>query len=931
MISKLNPGFVCISETHITENILDQELYTRGYEIVSALSHSKSTGGASILIRNDIEFEEICNIVEKKKWWLIGIKIKTEKGIFKIFSLYRSPSGNNTAEFLTFFENWLPTQIDGKAKILITGDFNINLFDKDLKQAKEIKNIFYFNGMHQLVDFSTRLNGSKGTLIDFVVTNTFSDTVSKLSKYKVADHETIKIKCQFFNPRDKTPRITATTDWKNFDYDELNSFINDNINFDENMGVNFKAQKLSDIDIKIESLLKHKVTLDSGPKRKPYYDSTLTKLKRARDEAYKDFERCRSCECQETIDKYFNIYKQKRNNYVSILRTKKIQFYDKKFDPKNKDSKQMWNDLKDFLKPPKNKNALRNIVLEDNTKASENDINKFFVDSIVTLNKSIPPTDVNDLALLHEIPQREESFEFSPIDESVLVNIVNELKSKSVPDNINLKVLLNCFESIKPLLLDTINSAITTNCFPTCWKTSEVSPIPKIKNTKNVQNLRPINILPLFEKILEIVLSMQITKYVEDKKILCEMQSGFRKSHSCETALQAVLSKWRENLDDGLVTVAVFLDFKRAFETIDRSKLIEKLSNYGFGEASLQLLNSFLSGRKQYVRVNNKKSDTIDVNIGVPQGSVLGPLLFILYINDLPLHLKNVLINIFADDTLLSASAKTYREAAALLNRALYVVSIWLKANKVKLNVSKTKCLIIAKSSYQLNNQKTEMEALPIHIEGEIIECVESIKYLGVIIDNLLKFDEHAEYVMKKVAIKISYLARISRLLSKNIKLLIYNCIVAPHFDYCASVMFRANDVDLAKLQVLQHRGMRSILNARMTTKIEDLFNRLGWLNIEQKIALSVLVLVKKIKNKEVPNYLCSEVQYSSDVHNYKTRRSTDFYIPAINSSFGQKSLFRSGLRLYNKLLEDIKCIENTKLFKKACILNKSLLSVREN
>jgi hypothetical protein len=927
MITKLNPGFVCISETHITVNMLDQELHTKGYQIISAFSHSRATGGASILIRDDIEFEEICNIVEKEKWWLCGIKFKTEKGAFKIFSLYRSPT-SKTSEFITFFENWLPTQLEGGGKVIITGDFNINLHEDKNNYSKEIKQIFFLNGIQQLVDFSTRVTKSTDTLIDFVLTNDFLNaSASRMGKYKVADHETIKVKCQFFNPRDKTPRIRSTTDWKNFDHETLNKYISENITFNENMDVNSKAKSLTDIDIKIQSMLKHKVSIQKGPKLE-YFDSTLDKLKKERDEAYKQFYLSKSSQLPETIDKYDKIYKQIRNKYVSVLRTKRRHFHDKKFDPTNKNSKEMWNSLKPFIKPPVNTHAIKNIVLPDKTKASENDINEFFVESIVTLNTSIPMPDKNDLVLLQEIPQRDVSFEFSPIDETVLLKIVNDLKSKSVPDNMNLNVLLNSIESIKPLLLDTINSAITSGCFPKCWKISEVLPIPKIKNTTNVENHRPINILPLLEKILEIVLSTQITKYIEDKKILCEMQSGFRKSHSCESALQAVLSNWRKQADDGMVTVAVFLDFKRAFETIDRSKLIEKLGKYGFGEGSLQLLNSFLSGRKQYVRVNNKKSDQIDVNIGVPQGSVLGPLLFILYINDLPLHLKNVLINIFADDTLLSASAKTYREAAALLNIALFVVSIWLKANKVKLNVSKTKCLVIAKSTTQLNTLKEEAKNFPIQIEGETIECVDSIKYLGVIIDNLLKFDDHIDYIIKKVATKISYLGRLSRLLSKNTKTLIYNCMVAPHFEYCASVMWGANNVSIAKLQILQHRGMRTILNMRMKTPIVNLFCRLEWLDIKQKIALSIIVLVKKIKNKEVPSYLCEDVQYSNNVHSYKTRKSTDFYIPAINSSFGQKSLFQSGLRLYNTLPNDIKCIENTNMFKKACMKKLNLLTL---
>jgi hypothetical protein len=159
-----------------------------------------------------------------------------------------------------------------------------------------------------------------------------------------------------------------------------------------------------------------------------------------------------------------------------------------------------------------------------------------------------------------------------------------------------------------------------------------------------------------------------------------------------------------------------------------------------------------------------------------------------------------------------------------------------------------------------------------------------------------------------------------SRYLSKNTKKLIYNCIVAPHFDYCASILWGAKGAKLAQLQILQNRGMRAILNCRLEKPIDEMLRQLDWLNVKQRLALSIVVLIKKMINREVPDYLCDDVQYSRNIHNYKTRKSNNFYLPTINSSFGQKSLFQSGLRLYNSLPENIKCIEKTNLFKKACI-----------
>jgi hypothetical protein len=666
-------------------------------------------------------------------------------------------------------------------------------------------------------------------------------------------------------------------------------------------------------------LLTHRVSIFRGPKDEPYHDETLKKLKRERDLAYENFHSVKSSTCQVTKDQLWNAYKQKRNNYVSKLRACRKKYFATKIDALRGDSKGMWKTLQHFVKSLAKQKMSNNIEFTDKTESMENNFNNFFVQSIETLSETIIPPTNDELALLSEIPSRDQSFKFHTIDETILLKIIKNLKFKAVPDNINLHIILNTLEEILPLLLDVVNTVIVENSFPDCWKIAMVVPIPKVKNSKDPNNYRPINILPLFEKILEIVMSMQITKHIEENQILCTMQSGFRKSHSCESTIQSVISKWRQYADEGLVTVAAFLDFKRAFETIDRERLLDKLAKYGFKEESIKLIRSFLTDRKQYVHVNDKKSSSIDINIGVPQGSVLGPLLFILYINDLPLHLREILISIFADDTLLAATADTFEKAANKLNQNLKIVTIWLKANKVKLNVSKTKCLVITMTPQKLNQLSTDMREYPITIEGTNIEYVSSIKYLGVKIDNYLKFDEHIDYVIEKASTKISYLGRLSRILSKKSKILIYNCIVAPHFEYCASVLWGAGDVYLSKLQILQNRGMRSILNSKYDKPINEMLTELGWLNVKQKLALSIVVLIKKIINKEVPNYLCDEVQYSCNIHEHKTRRSTDFFIPAVNSSFAQKSLFQSGLKLYNSLPSNIKNVPKTEQFKKAC------------
>jgi Reverse transcriptase (RNA-dependent DNA polymerase) len=924
---KLVPSILCLSETHITDQILDVELQIAGYNLCSTLSHSARTGGASILIRDDIEFEKICEINNSPEWWICGIKFKTENGIFKIFSIYRSPS-YNIKVFIEFLQNWLPTIVDNTSKTILVGDFNINLLDKKDKNVKQSNEIFILNGLKQFVDFSTRVTSSTETLIDFVLSNHYTISASRSKRHKIADHETIKIKCKFFNDRNRLPRVTEKADWKNFDYDSFNHTMK-NIVFTSDMNTNDKTNLLAKtVETCINTLLKHKVIFQKGIVDEPFHTPELKKLRIERDNAHEMMYRSNSIQEKR---KYDELHRSLRNKYVNILQETKRKFYGQRIDAMKRNPKVMWKTIQTLVKAALENKCIFNVEFDvlDKQATDQDSFNYYYINSIESISESIPDPTAMEESLLNDIvPRESESFKFIPITLPVLVNIIKNLQSKAVPDNVNLNLVLRSLDSIQDKLLNIINSAIVEGTYPSCWKISKIVPIPKVKNPKQPQEYRPINILPLFEKIFEIVLHVQLSEYVEKNNILCNVQSGFRKSHSCETSVQSVLSKWRQNADSGNITIAAFLDFKRAFETIDRQKLIAKLRKYGLGEDSLSLVDSFLHERKQYVCVNNLKSSDLNINIGVPQGSVLGPLLFILYINDLPLQLQAVLINIFADDTLISASAKTYKEAAKNLNQNLNLVSIWLRVNKVKLNIDKTKCLVVTMSKNKLNKLSTEMKVNPIVIDDEHIEFVETFKYLGVIIDNHLRFEDHVTYVIRKVATKINYLGRMSRLLSKNTKKLIYNCIIAPHFDYCASIMWNASNENVKKLQMLQNKGMRTILNCKYDTPIQEMLSGLEWLNVRQKLALDVLVLIKKILNKEVPNYLCEEVQFANNIHNHSTRAATDFYIPAINSVFGKKSLFQDGLRLYNSLPIAIKNIVKTKSFKKECKIHMQTIFV---
>jgi hypothetical protein len=945
-----------LSETHITEEISEShEIQIRGYKTVFSTSHSCHTGGASIYIRDDIAFEAPFCVSESPKWWLSGVKLRTDKGLFKIVCLYRSPS-YPVEEFLNFFDKWLEENEEDECKTIVVGDFNINLNKKDDVITRETKDIFQGRGYKQLVNFNTRVAKTSASLIDFVLVKMLNVAVSRHKQHKVGDHETIKIHCDFFNTKRNVPKLIEIRDWKNFNFEELRVNLSQKMVWLNEMHLSNdeKAAALSDIiESLVNALLKHKVIYTSGgATQQPWYTEEMNEQRKCRDRAKeaefsaatvarKEAERTGAPLDEATIElctKLHAEYQKERNKYTNMCKKGEKEFYYEKIDKVKNDSAKMWKTLKSLVSENKNDKKSDITVSFDSsfTASTEDNFNYFFVESIESIVKSIPDVGQIEKEMLSDIPQHDEcNFRFREIELLELVNIVKNLKSTAVPNNVNLNVLLNIFDTIQETLLKIVNGAIREGSYPQAWKKSMVIPIPKIKTAKEPQEFRPINILPLFEKVLEIVLQKQILEYLKENSILYDLQSGFRENHSCESAIQYILESWRKMAEEGKVTIAVFLDFKRAFETIDRELLLQKLEKYGFSKESVTLLRSFLTDRKQYVFVNGKKSEEINVDIGVPQGSVLGPLLFILYINDLPLQLKRVLVKIFADDTMLSVSHKNYAAAATILNQELEIVTAWLKMNKVKLNASKSKFMVIAQSKNKLTSIQGEVESHQIEIDNEPLERVLVFKYLGVMIDCCLKFEDHVSYVIKKAGKKISYLGRLRNKLSTSTKKLIYNSIVAPHFDYCATVFWQTNEENLQKLQKLQNIAMRHILNCKRRTSTNHMLRELGWLDMRKKLELSVLVMVKKIVNgNDLPPYMSENVKYNKDVHAYETRSRDHLHVKRVSGVFAEKSLCHSGFVRYNSLPNEVKNTEKINAFKGKCVQylkNQSSVNYKEN
>ena len=304
-----------------------------------------------------------------------------------------------------------------------------------------------------------------------------------------------------------------------------------------------------------------------------------------------------------------------------------------------------------------------------------------------------------------------------------------------------------CGDIITPCIASIINNSISSGLFPDKLKEARVLPIFKSGVKEEPENYRPISILPTISKIYERHIATQLHSYFEKTDIIHKRQSGFRKHHSCNTALTRLTDAWIKDVDCGKLVGTVFLDLRKAFDLVDHHILIHKLKLYHFSEKTVKLFESYLSNRRQMVKVGNIKSVMLTVKSGVPQGSILGPLLFLLYINDVTLSCQELNIDLYADDSTLYESGFELYKIQNKLQSNLNCIIDWCVINNMSLHPMKTKCMLIG-SSHKLKN--TNM--LNLSINDTIVENVTVQKMLGVYIDNNLTWHVHIDYVCNKRA-----------------------------------------------------------------------------------------------------------------------------------------------------------------------------------
>ena len=831
----------------------------------------------------------------------IHYKIEFKSQIFNLVTVYRPPpSKKNKMNELTFLEH-LKSQldkIDNTQSIFIVGDINLDLLSDKGINLRKFVNSSNFNFVDDVKP--TRL--VSGTLLDVVLTNNLDSIINHfVHPCSFSDHCFVIFEFKFVIKQEKKDNIfiRRLTDDKlelinanlsNTSFDFLNSVIDINDKW-----LLFKKILLNAIDN-----LCPKVKVKHKAKRLPWLDATTFKLRHYRDKLY-----YKAISTKSQVD--WDLYKKIRNEYNMVIKVKMRDYFFDKDASFFKSSKKYWNFYKKFVKTKQssNKNSVDcNEFLYNNEKLNEpavisNSFNKFFTtfQAPKDLNKTECASETfdrfrklkktNKLNKLNSL-----KFEFKTVNREKIEKLLIKLDNKTSPgiSEIPVSVIKNSASVLASPICEMINCCIECGNIPNEWKFAVVTPLYKGKGDyTDFNSYRGISVLPPIAKIFEKVLQEQILEYFNLNNLFHSSQHGFRSGFSCETALHEIINKWLEKFKSNEVILAIFIDFMKAFDFVNSDILLIKLQCYGFMSSALKLILGYFCDRKQIVKFKNTLSDPGNIELGVPQGSIVGPLFFLIFINDLLFDFDDEEnAKLFADDTTIYNSGIDCDSAFKNLSNDVDLMLNWSKINCLKINWSKTYLMCI--SDKKNKNNKHIIYPLNLNICGHDVEVVSKFKLLGVILDNNLNFIENFENTSRKVYSSLFSL-KSKFFLSKETKLQFFKTFILPLFDYCISLIIYYS-LDLRnKLVKLYKFCLRKLLNISFSdnkgeplssNECNSLLMNFNLFSFEHRVLYRLSLFIFKINLHQYPSnlYRYLSFNFNEDKGHYNLRNRDKLCVP---------------------------------------------------
>ena len=494
---------------------------------------------------------------------------------------------------------------------------------------------------------------------------------------------------------------------------------------------------------------------------------------------------------------------------------------------------------------------------------------------------------------------------FSEISETEILEFISTIPAdKSTNDPIPLRIFKQILPSFITPFTHIINLSLRTGVMPASCKIAIVTPIHKSGSLEDPGNYRPISILPILSKTIENFVNSQLTQYLDDRGLLVQNQYGFRKNHSTTYLMLDLFDRIYTARSKQKHPGIIFLDIKKAFDSVHHSTLLSKLKHYGISGLAFKWFESYLSGRRQQTRVGSRISNFIDITTGVPQGSLLGPILFSLFINDLPSACIESTPYLFADDGALYFDNIT-RENYSNVQIEVKSIFRWLQANKLALNNDKTKFLIF--------DSKPNLDAILVEVKDDltlvICEC-KSQKYLGLIVDSKLNFYEHIDYIKRKIAKRIGAMYRSKNLLPLKYRKMFANALMLPNFDYLDIIWSKTFKNKLKELDITYKKVAKIALDVCQRESSTEVYKNMGWLPLHLRRQLHLSCYMYRILNENSPRHFIGKFAYISG--GSRGGESCNLYTQVSRS---HKEFFYLGVKAWNIIPQTLRASESIKKF----------------
>ena len=889
-LSEIDLHFSCIviSETWFNRDSFLGEFAIDGYNLFSSSRLHGYGGGVAVYVNDMFEARMETARLEGSESLLVRVGLAGWE-VSALLAVYRSPSG----VLPVFLRDLAECLSSLPSTSLVVGDFNIDLNVENhldtfsLNYCDVLNKYGFFNTIHS----PTRYGRTKISLLDHILVNNcrkFYNTCTV--DLEIADHLPI---CMSFKISKESQKQDTSIKFSKLNYAQLKDNLDEtdwssvltcsdtNLAF-ENF-ISIFQQKIA-TSSKVVSVKKQK------SKRKSFQQPWMTEELRLLTKKRKDFhDRCKISPFDTALQENYRNFR----NFVSCqINEAKKAYFKQEFSQCKHDQFKRWKFIKKMLNGPrKNENSdILTIKKKDDpttlcesSKEVVETFNDFFVNVGTALADNLPAPQSHFSEYFYR-NSNQTQFNFYPIDSHDVLPIVNSLQTKKATghDKIPSRAIKENKCILVPILVFLINLIIENSVFPDCLKIARVTPVFKKGDKQNCNNYRPISILSAISKIVEKILSYQIIDFLETNSILTASQFGFRKGKNTTGAINELMEQLYDNFNHGETTVGVFLDFSKAFDTINHKILVSKLKFNGFQPAAANLIENYLQNRQQFVFANNCMSEMRSISIGVPQGSNLGPLLFLIYINDLLNSAPNLNYILYADDT------NIFTTDPETLNKEILSVEKWCLANKLVLNYSKTFQLI-----FNSPQKKRHSELTTVKLSTRTLEIKNETKFLGIVLDSHISFRSHINELCRKLNLVVLMMRAVRPYFDNKTMIDLYYSFFYPHLLYGIEFWGHAAATDLKRIAVIQKASLRVILKKKPREHVSSFFKTAKIMPVKLLFEFCSLKLFLKTFSAEFIKTLHFDHDYNTRFSGLRTKK--------VNNKRGERSLLCHGVNLYNR------------------------------